>query len=38
VPAEVSLRYVDLTVELQILSFFRSRKLAMLEEGKEGPF
>ncbi len=35
VPEQISLRYVDLTVELQILSFFRSRKLARLEEGKK---
>jgi len=32
VPEDVSLRYVDLTVELQILSFFRSRKLALLKD------
>lgn len=32
VPDHVSLRYVDLTVELQILSFFRSRKLSSLKD------
>ena len=32
VPDEVSLRYVDLTVELQILSFFRMRKLSLLKD------
>jgi redox-sensing transcriptional repressor len=35
VPEDISLRYVDLTVELQILSFFRSRKLARLKESKK---
>lgn len=32
VPDDISLRYVDMTVELQILSFFRTRKLAWLKE------
>lgn len=32
VPDDITIRYVDVTVELQILSFFRSRKLAWLKE------
>ncbi len=35
IPDNISLRYVDLTVELQILSFFRLQKLARLKEGRK---
>jgi len=37
VPDEVSLRYVDLNVELQILSFFKSQKITLLEKVKKKP-